>query len=172
MSKRNRSAATGRFVSPEDAAADPERHVAEAVDHRPPVDLRVERMNGGMVKLHLGTPDKPRVVHWFTHPDHGDPHDHAQFGFWSTILEGSYVEERYRTDGSFERIHRRKGDRFYVDPDAIHRIVGLPDGETWTLIEPDAHTGRDSGFYIWRDGVALTRTWREAERGEDFHPIR
>ena len=35
MSKRTRSAATGRFVSPEDAAADPERHVAEAVERGP-----------------------------------------------------------------------------------------------------------------------------------------
>lgn len=136
------------------------------------IDPRVERMNGGMVKLHLGTPDKPRVIHWFTAPDHGDPHDHKQWGFWSTVIEGSYIEERYSLDGSHDRIHRQKGERFYVESDAIHRIVELPDGECWTMIEPDPHTGQDSGFYIWRDGVALTRTWREAERGEGFHPIR
>lgn len=31
MARINRSAASGRFVSPEDAAADPERHVTETV---------------------------------------------------------------------------------------------------------------------------------------------
>ena len=47
--KAYRSAATGRFVTPAEAEADPERHVAETIDHRPPVDITVERMNGGMV---------------------------------------------------------------------------------------------------------------------------
>ena len=136
------------------------------------LDPRVERMNGGMLKIHLGTPDRARVIHWFSAPDNGDPHDHKQWGFWSTVIHGSYVEEHYLLDGSCERIHRKTGDRFYVDPDHIHRIVELPEGECFTMIEPDPHTGQDSGFYIWRDGVALTRTWREAERGEDFHPIR
>lgn len=163
MSKRNRSAATGRFVSPEDAAADPERHVAETVEQRPAVDLRVERMSGAMTKLHLGTPDRPRVVHRFTAPDGGDPHDHAQFGFWSTVIDGSYVEERYQRDGSCGRIHRRQGDRFYVEPGAIHRIVELPDGECWTMIEPDPHTGRDSGFYQFRADGVWHRLWHQDE---------
>lgn len=152
--RAHRSAVTGRFVTEQEAAADPDRHMAEAVDNRPPVDITIERMNGGMVKIHLGTPDKPRVLHWFTHPDHGDPHDHAQFGFWSEVKSGSYIEERYRLDGSFDRIHRQKGERFYVEPDAIHRIVELPEGECWTMIEPDPHTGQKSGFYQWRpDGL-------------------
>lgn len=136
------------------------------------VDIRAERMNAGMLKVHLGTPDRARVLHYFTAPDHGDPHDHAQWGFWSTVLDGSYIEERYARDGSFERIHRQAGDRFYVAPDDIHRIVELPEGCAVTLIEPDQHTGRDSGFYQWRDGVPHFRSWREANRGEDFHPIR
>ena len=163
MSRVHRSAVSGRFVPAEVAAADPDRHVAQTVHHAPAVDLRVERMAPHMVKLHLGTPDKPRVVHWMSAPDWGDPHDHAQFGFWSSVLAGSYVEERYRRDGSFERIHRRQGDRFYVEPDAIHRIVDLPDGECWTVIEPDPHTGCASSFYRWQDGQMLTRFWHEAD---------
>lgn len=162
----HRSAASGRFTTPEDAAADPERHIAQAVPERPPVDITIERMHPGMVKIHLGTPDKPRVIHWFSHPDHGDPHDHRQWGFWSEVKAGSYIEERYRLDGSFERIHRRPGDRFYVEPSAIHRIVELPEGECWTLIEPDPHTGQQSGFYRWQDGQTLFRFHYEP----DFRP--
>lgn len=171
MTRRHRNAASGRFAAARDAEADPERHVAERV-REPVVDIRAERMSGGFLKIHLGTPDKPRVLHYFTAPDHGDPHNHAQFGFWSTVLDGDYVEERYVADGSFQLIHRQPGDRFYVSPDDIHRIVDLPAGMAVTLIEPDPHTGRDSGFFRWRDGVMLHRTWREASNGEDFRPVR
>lgn len=160
--KRHRSATDGKFVSAQAAAADPERTIAETV-RRAAVDITIERMHAGMVKIHLGTPDKPRVIHWFNAPDHGDPHDHAQFGFWSTVLGGSYVEERYQRDGSCERIHRQKGARFYVDADAIHRIVDLPDGECWTLIEPDPHTGRDSGFYQFRPDGIWHKLWHQPD---------
>lgn len=135
------------------------------------LDIRQEEMNGHFLKLHvpgLG------VLHRFIAADGPDsePHDHAQWGFWSTILKGGYTEERFSLDGSSEMIRREQGHRFYVAPDDIHRIVSLHDGETWTLVEPDPHTGRDSGFYQWRDGVPHFRTWREAGRGEDFHLIR
>ena len=161
--RRFRSAVDGRFVAADTAAADPDRHVAQTIDLRPPVDIRIERMHPGMVKVHLGTLDKPRVIHWFSHPDHGDPHDHRQWGFWSEVKAGSYIEERYQLDGTFERIHRKPGDRFYVEPEAIHRIVELPEGECWTVIEPDPHTGQDSAFYQWRDGQAFYRLWHQAD---------
>ena len=133
-------------------------------------DVSIERMNEHFLKIHL--PDG-RVVHRFSAADgpDADPHDHAQWGFWSTIIEGGYTEERFTLDGTSEFIRRETGDRFYVAADDIHRIVELHGHEAWTLIEPDPHTGRDSGFYQWRDGVPHFRSWREANRGEDFHPF-
>ena len=83
--------------------------------------------------------------------------------FRSTVLWGSYIEERYREDGTFERIHRKPGDSFKVSPDDIHRIVELPDGECVTIIEPGTPTGRAPGFYQWRDGTMWQRRWHESD---------
>ena len=129
-------------------------------------DIRIERMNEHFLKIHLGD---GRVVHRFSAADgpDSDPHDHAQWGFWSTIIEGGYTEERFSLDGSSEFIRRETGDRFYVEADAIHRIVELHGPEAWTMIEPDPHTGRDSGFYRWQDGRPLYRPWHDP----DFEPL-
>lgn len=127
------------------------------------LDVREERMSEAMVKYHLGVIDAPAVIHRFSAPDHGEPHDHAMWPFRSTILWGGYVEERYQLDGSFDRVHRRPGDSFEVSPDDIHRIVDLPDGECVTIITPGPPTGRKPGFYQWRDGVMWSRRWDEGE---------
>lgn len=131
------------------------------------VTLSPERMNGGMLKLHIGGADKPMVVHVFTQPDHGDPHDHRQWGFWSTVLDGSYVEEQFSLDGTSRTVEHRTGDRFRVEPDHIHRIIALPTGMCVTLIEPDPHTGQDSGFYRFEGGRTLHRPWHRT----DFQPV-
>ena len=166
MTNRHRNAVTGHFASAADAEAAPDQHVAETVRER--VTFSPERMNGGMLKLHVAGAGRPMVLHVFTAPDRGDPHDHAQWGFWSTVLDGSYLEEAFAPDGTSQIIERRAGDRFRVEADHVHRIIDLPSGMCVTLIEPDPHTGRDSGFYDFRDDGVWHRLWHEAE----FAPLK
>lgn len=160
----NRNALTGRFATDEAVKADPAGHVRETVPD--PVTFWAERMNGAMLKLHVRGAGKAMVLHVFTGHDHGDPHDHGQWGFTSTVLDGGYVEEVFSPDGTSRTVEHRAGDRFRVEADHIHRIVALPTGMCVTLIEPDPHTGKDSGFYQWRDGAAFYRPWHRL----DFQP--
>ena len=159
MTRLHRSAVSGRFVSAEKAAADPERHVAEAV----PDPLRVERMNGHFEKLHLGD---GRVVHRFAAADgaEADPHDHP-WPFSSTIIAGGYVEEVFSLDRPLDppqAIERRSGDTFRNEAGTIHRIVRLTAPECWTVIRPGA-AERTPGFYRFTSDGVLHRLWHETE---------
>ena len=165
MSKRNRSAVTGRFASAEDAAADPERHVAEAVKASSRA-YRHERMGPHMLKVHVPRDAAEGVLHLFTAPDHGAHHSHP-WRFRSTVIHGGYDEELLHADGRLEIIHRRPGDSFEVAPDHLHRIVHLPEGECLTFIEVLGDKVQEPGFFEWRDGRMWRRLWHEAE----FRPV-
>ena len=118
-----------------------------------------ERMGPHMLKVHvpgLG------VIHQFTAPDLGDPHDHP-WEFRSTVLRGGYIEEAYRPDGSVETLVRLPGDRFEIAPNHVHRIVRLMDDVCWTCIEVLGPKVQEPGFYRWENGVMLSRRWFEDE---------
>lgn len=99
--------------------------------------------------------------HLLTQPDDPNqaPHDHAEFGFWSTVLVGGYWEEVFDiTTGLYQQKWRSLGRRFRVEPDHIHRIVSIAGGVCLTHVAPDVHTGAPHAFaYEWRDGIAYRR---------------
>lgn len=124
--------------------------------YNPETGISYERMNDRMLKIHLGG---GRVLHLFTGeaPFHEHAHDHAQWGFTSTVVYGGYIEERFRPDGSFEHIERKQGDTFRVEATSIHRLVRLTTPETLTMVIPDLHTGNMSGDWCWREDGAYRR---------------
>lgn len=116
-------------------------------------DLTFERMSDHFLKVHLG---HGMVLHIFTGADgpYADPHDHAQWGFTSTVLWGGYIEECFELDGTSKIVERRERDSFRISPHYIHRIIRLFSSPTITLIEPEAHTGEREKFFQFReDGV-------------------
>ena len=58
---------------------------------------RIEPMGPHFTKVHLGN---GQVLHRFSEPDTGPPHDHP-WGFTSHVLSGGYIEDLYmlRPDG-------------------------------------------------------------------------
>ena len=127
------------------------------------LDIREERMSDAMLKIHI---PGLGVLHHFTAPDMGAPHDHP-WNFTSMILKGGYIEEVYRPDGACERIHRKVGDHFAILAGHIHRIVELPEGECWTCIDVLGPKVQEPGFYEWREGRMFQRRWNEPE----FRPV-
>lgn len=128
----------------------------------PRIDL--EQMGGHFAKYHLRGPwPFHPVIHRFTAPDRGDPHDHP-WSFRSMILHGGYREEVYSPDGGYVRtIDRKPGDSFLIEAGHIHRIVDLGAAECFTLILPQA-SERVSGFYRWDgDGKCFHRFWHESD---------
>ena len=121
---------------------------------------REERMWDGMLKIHLH--GDGWVVHEFTLPDLGDPHDHP-FRCVSRIIRGGYTEEIYGPEGLVETVERRPGDEFEIPHDRIHRIVHMPEGFCITAYKPMGPKVQEPGFYRWRDGVMLSRRWFEDE---------
>lgn len=161
MSKRHRSAASGRFVSAEDASADPEQHVAEAVRERPEMLIIThEPMSPVFEKWHLGpgATGNPLVLHRMAGPDTGPHHDHP-FNCRSYILRGGYREEVLHPDGRIEVRDHWPGDVVSIPHDHVHRIVHLHEGECLTLYEVLGPKVQEPGFFEMRDGVMWTRRW-------------
>jgi hypothetical protein len=132
-----------------------------ALAHVPPgaAITRVERMSRAFVKYHL---DDGQILHRFTREEpHADPHDHP-FAFTTMILTGGYVEEVFHPEPGgrwrAELVHRRPGTMHRIPAAHIHRIVGLPGRECWTLTRYHAwerHT------HFWRFGEEVHRRhWR------------
>ena len=126
--------------------------------------VREERMGGHFVKYHLDDLPSYAVLHRFTAPDHGDPHDHS-FDADSLIISGGYVEEVYELDGSMTVHHRKPGDRLHNAAGKIHRIIELPEGDCLTLFVPGPWVQK-SGFYQFREDGAWQRRWDEPEWSE------
>lgn len=123
--------------------------------------VREERMGGHFVKYHLDGLPAYAVLHRFTAPDHGDPHDHP-FDADSLIISGGYLEEVYELDGTMTVHHRKPGDRVHNAAGKIHRIIELPEGDCLTLFTPGPHVQK-SGFYQFREDGAYQRRWDEPE---------
>lgn len=134
----------------------------------------IEQMSAEFTKHHLNPdgaapwPFRP-VLHHFTAPDKGGPHDHP-WGFTSFVLHGSYVEKVYtpQPDGTWttEMIHRRAGTAHTVVATHIHELVYLPDGECWTMVLAQPWE-RESRFWRFDENGIASRAWNEAE----FTPV-
>ncbi len=129
------------------------------------IELTEEIMSDVFTKYHIKGLPFDAVLHRFTAPDKGDPHDHP-FGFTSFILKGSYVERDYQImDGKcyVGYVHHKEGSVHRVEAKDIHQIVELPEGECWTLIIPEKWE-REPGFYKFTNEGVFYRQWNE----EDF----
>lgn len=125
------------------------------------IALRTERMSDFFTKYHIDGLPFAAVLHHFTAPDTGDPHDHP-FGFRSIVLSGGYVEAVYLPNGDVFTCRREAGHSFEIEASHVHRIIDLPEGECWTLIIPGQHE-RTPGFYRFENGKVLHRLWNERE---------
>ena len=125
--------------------------------------IRIEEMSPVFTKLHLEGLPFAAVLHRFSDIDRGDPHDHP-WPFRSTILSGGYVEQVYHPKaGLVETVERKPGDSFDIGAGHIHRIVDLPAGECWTLIQPLGLKEQEPGFYQFREDGVWQRRWNEPE---------
>lgn len=130
--------------------------------------VRVERMSPAFVKYHL---DDGRALHRFTRPEpHADPHDHP-WSFETTILSGGYLEEIFTLlpEGGWRSafVERAPGSHHAIAADHIHRIVGLPSGESWTLVKAGPHVRRT---LFWRFGDTVRHRAWNARRWSTYRP--
>jgi hypothetical protein len=134
---------------------------AYKVLHDAGIELRIDRdekMYEGFCKYYL---ENGQVLHHFTQPDTGYPHDHP-FDFDTLILEGGYVEEVFimLNNGTLysEEITRRAGESHTVHNFTIHRINQLLGRECWTLITAGEKV-REPGFYQEREDGIYHKYW-------------
>lgn len=124
-----------------------------------PVD-RIERMGPHMKKHHLAN---GQVIHHFTRPDVGHPHDHP-WPFNSTILVGGYEEEEYilHSDGTYTLVRhiRLPEQTHHVQAKTVHRITQLLEKDCWTLISPGKKVNVP-GFYKFEETGIKHRFWYE-----------
>lgn len=129
------------------------------------VEVGIEIMSGEFTKYHLQGLPFGAVIHRFTAPDKGSPHDHP-FGFTSFILSGGYIEKIFKvgSDGSWESelVERLPGTVHTIEADHIHQIVELPRGECYTLIMPREKI-RESKFWKFDESGSESRFWYEGD---------
>jgi hypothetical protein len=130
--------------------------------------LRAERMSPAFIKYHL---DDGRALHRFVRPEpHVHPHDHP-WHFETTILSGGYVEEvfTFLPDGRWrsEFVERVAGSRHRIEASHIHRIVSLPQGESWTIVQAGPHERKT---LFWRFGETVQHRAWNVRRWRDYRP--
>lgn len=124
--------------------------------------FKKEKMSNEFYKHHIRGLPFGAVIHHFTAPDTGGPHDHP-FGFTTHIIHGSYIERVYKIHNGnviVEDIHRQQGTSHYVPSETIHEIIALPHGDCFTLITPGPWE-RETHFWKFEEGVTLNRHWRQ-----------
>lgn len=120
-------------------------------------EVKFESMSGVFHKIHVQGAPSCFVLHEFTGPDEGDPHDHP-FDIEVTILKGGYIERIWSIEGHHADFHRVPGDSFTIPHDRIHRIVALMDGPCLTLASYGPWV-RDSGFWQFRGDGSWRKPW-------------
>ncbi len=130
--------------------------------------VRAERMSSAFSKFHL---DDGRALHRFVRPEpYADPHDHP-WPFDTTILSGGYVEEvfTFLPNGSWRStfVERVPGSRHSIEAKHIHRIVSLPHGESWTIVEAGP---AERKTLFWRFGDKVQRRAWNVRRWSDYRP--
>lgn len=125
------------------------------------MNIREEQMSEFFTKYHIEGLPFPAVLHKFTAPDEGDPHDHP-FSFTTHIIKGGYFEEVYYLDFTKRTIFHgvKINSTYHVNYDRIHKIIELPYGETWSLIMPEAWV-KQPCFYRFENNKIFVRQWNE-----------
>lgn len=93
-------------------------------------------------------------------------HNHPWVAARSTILYGSYREERREGDGSLVARIYLPGDTVHVYADTFHRVDLLTD-TVWTLFEVGE---RVQTWGFWNRETAAFRDWKEALRARGLEP--
>lgn len=129
------------------------------VNHR--IDKLSEEFTKHLLDIHTEKGSVHLVVHQFTGPDKGDPHDHP-YDFTTLILKGGYRERIYtiKPDGTYETLEvlRQPGDSFQVPAGAIHELIDLPEGDCWTVIKHGPKI-REPGFWKFEGKKISFRQW-------------
>lgn len=116
-----------------------------------------ESMSGVFHKVHVQDAPSGFILHKFTAPDGGDPHDHP-FDIHVTVIEGGYTEERYDPQtGHATIITHERGESFTIPATAIHRIVRLHGDEPCQTLATYGPHVQEVSFWRWRDGQAYRR---------------
>lgn len=126
------------------------------------LSLSTEVMSDFFTKHHIHGLPFPVVLHHFSAPDRGDPHNHP-FEFRTHILHGVYVEEVFSQNGTRTTIRRQPGESHEVKADCIHRIIELPVGDCYTLMLPLGPKVQEPGFFQFRDDGVYHRFWYTPE---------
>lgn len=129
------------------------------------VNHRKEIMSPEFTKHHLDVHTEKGNVHFllhqFTGPDKGGPHDHP-YDFTTYILKGGYKERIYdlQPDGTYEtlEIFREPGTSFEVTAFTIHELIELPEGVCWTIVTPGPKV-REPGFWRFEGDNIFFRPW-------------
>ena len=123
-----------------------------------------ESLNAGFMKYHLnqsgeeGWPIRP-VIHQFTQPDGGHPHDHP-FDIDIYVLMNGYIEEIYDpVTWRMITVERKQGDHFILPATRIHKIGTLL-GECWTLAMYGPKV-KEPRFWRHEGGRVESRAWNE-----------
>lgn len=88
---------------------------------------------GPLTKYTLGQmPDGTwAMLHHVTQPDVGAPHSHP-CRFHSYRIKGSYWERLF-VKGRTQDVLREEGSNHVIEPNCIHSLTSLPEGDCWTL---------------------------------------
>lgn len=99
-----------------------------------PVTVWKMEQFGPLTKYTLGEMPDGRwvMLHHLRGVDTGPPHDHPCM-LESHGIAGSYWEQLYHADGRTELVLRAAGGHHTIWPETVHSVVGLPEGECWTL---------------------------------------
>lgn len=99
-----------------------------------PVQVWKEEQFGPLTKYTLGQMPDGRwaMLHHIRAVDTGLPHCHPCR--MDSYRFQSYVERLFFPGGRTEEVLREAGSSHTIEPDCIHLLVGLPEGEAWTLV--------------------------------------
>ncbi len=125
-------------------------------------------MSRAFLKCHL---DDGRALHRFVQPEpDAHPHDHP-WSFETTILSGGYVEELFTIlpNGKWQSayVERLPNSRHRIKATHIHRIVSLPQGESWTIVEAGPH---ERTTFFWRFGETIRRRAWNVRHWSNYRP--
>lgn len=132
--------------------------------------IRTEQMSEVFTKYHIDFGcGGGCVLHRFTGIEaNNEAHDHP-WGFRSVILKGSYLELAYEikdyTYSKWTRSYSRHKEGSVVEYAAshIHKIIELPEGECWTMVQRINNIEKKPGFYKFEEGEVWFRFWDEPE---------
>lgn len=134
-----------------------------------------EKLSNEFTKHHLELTGKNGhvfrpVIHHFTDPDKGGPHDHP-WNFTTHILKGGYIERRYfiNPDGTWytEDKPYEEGTSHRIEAGHIHEIIALPFGECYTMVIAD-WPPKQWRFWQFEESGVKSRLPREKKFTDHF----